>query len=114
MTGEPLTPEEVEFLDKYSGTTPLPADEVEQILAAGRALIAAAQYPDVPHIDEIIAAFPSEHLRLPFEVAAFIENGTIDHPENDDEVIGVREWLESGGAPEPVLEIVRYADQWGI
>ena len=35
MTGE-LTPEEFEFVDKYSGTTPLPADEVERITEEGR------------------------------------------------------------------------------
>lgn len=111
MTGEPLTPEELEFVDRYSGATPLPADEMEQIIEAGRLAARDARIPvDVPHIWAIVAAFPPDS-RNPLSVSRFIENATIDYLGGE---VGVREYLEAGLDPEPVLALAREADQWGM
>ncbi|KAA1399658.1 hypothetical protein [Aeromicrobium ginsengisoli] len=115
MTGQPggLSPREEAIIDRFSGTEPLPAGEVEQIVEAGRLAARGARMPDgIPHLDEIIAAFPKHH-RTPIMVGAFIENATIDHPTLACEV-GVREWLLDGGAVEPVIEVAREADRWGM
>jgi hypothetical protein len=113
---EDLTTNDEAVLDRWSGTRRLASSEVETIVANGRAAAATAKvagYPDVPHLEAVIAAFPAEY-RDAFSVTRFLENATIDHPTLDCEV-GVREYLESGTDNiEPVLALARAADQWGM
>lgn len=109
MTGNPdaLTPAEEAFLDAHSGTHPLPADEVDRIIAAGRTAAAAAEYPDVPHLASILAALPPR-MQDPLSVSRFINSAEVAYLGG---VVGVRELLEAGHSPEPVLRLARQADQ---
>ena len=111
MDSERLTREEVEFLDAHSGTTPLPLDEVAKIAEAGRKAYREARYPDdVPHLAELIAALPPGH-KDALSVSRFIENAMIDYLGGE---VGVRQYLEAGLDPEPVLVLARQADQEGM
>ena len=110
-----LTADEEAVLERWSGTSRLPSAEVDGLVAKSRAASATAEaagYPDVPHVEAVVAAFPAQH-RDVFSVTRFVEHATIDHPALNCEV-GVREYLESGADPEPVLVLARAADQWGM
>jgi len=110
VTGNPdaLTPAEEAFLDAHSGTHPLPASEVDRIVAAGRDAAQEARYPDVPHLAEIIAALP-EGMRDPFSVSRWTDGTTLDHLGGE---IGVREWLEAGNDPGPVIRLARQGQSY--
>lgn len=110
--GEPLTHAEEAFLDAHSGTTPLTPEAMARVVAAGRAARAAAEeagLPGVPHIEAIVDAFPSNH-RDALSVSRWIDSATIDHMGGE---VGVREWLEAGHDPEPVIALARRSDCCG-
>ena len=80
------------------------------MVAAGRNAFREARFPDVPHLAEIIAALPVGH-KDALSVSRFIENAMIDYLGGE---VGVREYLEAGLDPEPVLALARQADQEGM
>jgi hypothetical protein len=108
----PLTHAEIEFLDRYSGTTPDPA-ALKRARSWTKHALASTRIPDVPHVDEIRRALPpSSDGYEAIVVTAFVDNGTIDDPESD-ESMSVRAWLTSGRDPSPVLALAESLN-WSI
>jgi hypothetical protein len=107
VPADSLTEDERSFLNAYSGTRDRP-DLYAKAVAHDAHLRATTTMPDVPHLDEVIAALAAADQNVePVSVVAFVENGRIEVP-GTDEVYTVREWLERGSDPELVLQL---ADQ---
>lgn len=100
----PLTPEEVEFLNRYTGTRPNP-EALERFRELNRQALETVQMPDLPHIQAICDALPAvpEKYRA-IDATAFVDNAQIDVPDSD-QVMTVRAWLESGGDLEVVIRL---------
>lgn len=92
------------FLDAFSGTSDRP-EPLNQALLRQARLRATALMPNVPHIEELLAVLAAAGQNIePIAVKAFLDHGVIEVP-GTDESYNVREWLESGQSPEPVLQL---------
>jgi hypothetical protein len=99
---ERLTEAEQDFLDAHSGTVDRPG-AYEEAVERSEYLLASTVIPDVPHIEEVIAALAGAGQSTdPVSVSGFVEYGRIEVP-GTDETYTVREWLEQGRDPGPVL-----------
>jgi hypothetical protein len=99
---ERLTKAEREFLDAHSGTVDRPGT-YEEAVARAAYLRATTVMPDVPHIAEVLAALAAaDQSTDPVSVTGFVEYGRVEVP-GTDETYTVREWLEQGRDPGPVL-----------
>jgi hypothetical protein len=99
---ERLTEAEQDFLDAHSGTVDRPG-AYEEAVARSECLKATAVIPDVPHIEEVVAALAAAGQSTDaVSVSGFVEYGRVEVP-GTDETYTVREWLEQGRDPGPVL-----------
>jgi hypothetical protein len=99
---ERLTEAEREFLDAHSGTVDRPG-AYEEAVARAAYLRATTVMPDVPHIAEVLAALAAaDQSTDPVSVTGFVEYGRVEVP-GTNETYTVREWLDQGRDPGPVL-----------